>query len=321
MASYAFSAGKIRCLETRLLNKTDIERMVSAPDLETAFKVFNDTDYADNLADVKPHQFKQALDDDFQQARDLLIELIEDPNLRDFLFVKNDLRNIKLFFKAKLTSQDLTEHQRDFGTADMENLYKYIVDEEKGVSIPQELKEIVDQGFIDLQDKKNDPFYIDTYFDEVFFQTVKKAADKFNNSYINGLFSLLHRINTLKFFVRAKRLGKELNFVKDFLPDKYTAVYDRDLEEALRTLNWPVELEAAVEEFLNDQKLWKLEKHLEEAELEYIRKAKFVSYGPEVLVAYYFAKRNAIRNVRLIMTGKMNAVPADKIKERVLEIY
>lgn len=321
MASYAFSAGKIRCLETRLLNKTDIERMVSAPDLETAFKVFHDTDYADNLTDVQPHQFRKALDEDFKQVRDLLTELIEDPNLRDFLFIKNDLRNIKVFFKAKLTDQNLTEHQRDFGTASMENLYKYIIEEDQAAAPSGQLKEIIDQAKIDLADKKDDPFFMDTYFDEVFFQTVKKAVDKLNNNYISELFSLLHKTNTLKFFVRAKQLGKELNFVKKFLSDKYIAVYERDLEEALRTLKWPVELEAVIEEFLNDKKLWKLDKALEEAELKYLRKAKFISYGPEVLVAYYFAKRNAIRNVRLIMTGKINKVAPEKIKERVREIY
>ena len=55
------------------MNPTDIERMIDAENPNAAFKVFNDTDYADNLLDVEATGFKKALDDDLNQAKDLLI--------------------------------------------------------------------------------------------------------------------------------------------------------------------------------------------------------------------------------------------------------
>ena len=48
--------------------------------------------------------------------------------------------------------------------------------------------------------------------------------------------------------------------------------------------------------------------------MRYLQKAKRIAYGPEVVVAYYFAKRNALRNTRIIMTGKLNNLPVDEIK-------
>ncbi|MBU0670740.1 MAG: V-type ATPase subunit [Patescibacteria group bacterium] len=320
MASYTFAAGQVRSLENRLLNKTDIERMVDAPDIEAAFKVFNDTDYADNLQDVKPIEFKKALDDDFRQARDTLLALIENKDLIKILFLRNDIRNIKVLFKTKNTDKDLTDELREFGTDLSENLKKYILEDDKSQTVSKEVKEIIDQAKIDLASIK-DPFQIDAYFDEAYFQAVQDAVDRLGNNYIKGLHSLQHKTNTLKFFVRAKLLKKPASFVKEYLPSKYLAVYDRDLDEALRAVSFHPLHDTAIAEFINDKQLWKLEKNLEEAEINYLRDAKRIAYGPEVVVAYYYAKRNAIRNVRLIMTGKLNKIDPAKIKQRVREIY
>ncbi|MBU0731630.1 V-type ATPase subunit [Patescibacteria group bacterium] len=320
MASYEYAAGKLRSMENRLLTKTDIERMVDAPDLESAFKVFNDTDYADNISDVLPHEFKKALDDDFRQARDELNALIENENLRDFLFIRNDIRNIKVLFKMKFSDKDLSEDLKDFGTAETDNLKKYILEDDAAVTVPKKVKTIVDKAKVDLA-QDHDPFTIDAYFDEAYFQAVETAVKNMNNRFIKGLFSLQHKTNTLKFFIRAKLMGKDSAFAKNYLSSKYLAVYDRDLDEALRTVSFHNLLDKAIQEFLNDKNLWRLEKNVEEAELEYLRGAKRIGCGPEIVVAYYYAKRNAIRNVRLIMTGKLNKVEPAKIKERIREIY
>lgn len=323
MASFPYAAGVIRSLETKLLDKTDIERMVDAPDLENAFKVFSDTDYADNLADVQPHEFKKALDQDWQQAKDELMFLIGDENLLAFLFVKNDFRNIKLLFKQKINqnSEDLKNNLKSFGLTNTDNLCKYIIDEDKSVSIPDSVKKIVDQAFEDLKDKDDDPYMIDSYFDEVYFKIMREHVDKINNKFISELFRIQHKTNTLKFFIRAKRLNKSLEETKDQLPSRYHSLYDQSTEEVLKKLYWPIEMKPAIDNYLSEPDLWRLEKDLEEAEVNYIKKAKLISYGPELVVTYYFAKRNAIRNVRLIMTGKLNNVQPEKIKERVRIIY
>ena len=68
--NYIYASAKIRALEPKILDETDIERMVDAPDLPSAFKVLNDTDYADNLLDLRPVDYRIALSRDFQQLFD-----------------------------------------------------------------------------------------------------------------------------------------------------------------------------------------------------------------------------------------------------------
>ena len=74
MADYPYIFGLFKSLEGKLLNPNDIERMVDAKDAQTAFRVFNDTEYADNLLEVEPQEFKKALGDDLKQTRDGVME-------------------------------------------------------------------------------------------------------------------------------------------------------------------------------------------------------------------------------------------------------
>jgi len=64
-----------------------------------------------------------------------------------------------------------------------------------------------------------------------------------------------------------------------------------------------------------------LEKALDDLLMSYIRSARLVTIGVEPLIAWLFAKETEIRNVRMIMTGKINNLPMDMIRERLRETY
>ena len=54
---------------------------------------------------------------------------------------------------------------------------------------------------------------------------------------------------------------------------------------------------------------------------DYIRGAKLLSYGPEVVVAYLAAAENEITAARMILTGSLAGVDADTIRERLRDLY
>lgn len=55
--------------------------------------------------------------------------------------------------------------------------------------------------------------------------------------------------------------------------------------------------------------------------MEFIKKTKIIAYGPEIPVGYYYAKRGAMKNIRTIMTGKLNNIENEEIKEQLRELY
>lgn len=64
-----------------------------------------------------------------------------------------------------------------------------------------------------------------------------------------------------------------------------------------------------------------LERGFEDFQMLYLRRAKYIVFGPEPLFAYALARRREIRLVRFIAAGKVNLVPVEVLKERVSETY
>ena len=64
-----------------------------------------------------------------------------------------------------------------------------------------------------------------------------------------------------------------------------------------------------------------LERGMEDFLMNDLRRARTVTFGPEPVFAYGLAKEKELSLVRLIGVGKMNALPADVLKERISATY
>ena len=326
---YLFATGVIRSREIKLLSTVDIERMIDAKNAEDALKVFNDTDYADELPDIeKPEDFNQGLLHDQKQARDLLEKIVPDKNLIKFLFLRYDYHNIKLFFKAKFSNQELDEHASKLGNIPDDVLKTYIFEgEDKGLF--PEIKESIDRAEEAFK-KDQEPFFIDLFLDKEYYQLLIQLAEKLKCKFITRLvLDQIDMVNT-DIFLRVRELERPLEFLEKVLIDGgsvsrsvFLEYFEKSEEEFFKQIvrylgdkKFQKDLEESIK-----TKLPLRGKIFEEYEVRYLRKAKFIAYGPEVIVAYYLAKNNAIRNVRLIMTGKVNGIPANEIRQRVREIY
>ena len=132
--------------------------------------------------------------------------------------------------------------------------------------------------------------------------------------------------------LRSKITGKPCEFVeKKFIKygnidiNELKNLYNKNLKNSIEFFMKHFndkELTQVFKIFLeNNNNFWKIEKAIENLEMGYIRKTRFIAYGPEIPVGYYYAKRGAMRNIRTIMTGKLNNIGSEEIKERLRELY
>jgi V/A-type H+-transporting ATPase subunit C len=84
--------------------------------------------------------------------------------------------------------------------------------------------------------------------------------------------------------------------------------YKRVVEEGLRALE-------------SEGQLTVLEKLIDDFVMEQVKQAKGISLGSEPVIGYLMAKENEVRNIRIIMVGKLNGVPTDVIRERLRDSY
>ena len=60
-----------------------------------------------------------------------------------------------------------------------------------------------------------------------------------------------------------------------------------------------------------------IEKVLEDSITHFLKQSKYVAMGIEPVVAYLFFKETEIKNARLIITGQVNRISQETIKERL----
>lgn len=312
-----------------MLDATDIERMADAPDASAAFRVLSDTDIADNLTDVKMEEFNKALDADLLQAKKFLSTLDVGDELLRLLYLKYDFHNIKLLFKTKYVGEKLKEQLSPLGIDSTDELGKMILEDNEKANVSPALADVI----ADLKKKIANnprPSFIDRETDKKYFLMLGSLAKKLDNQFIIGFVKWQIDIVNLRTLLRIKRMAKDKEYLKINLVDggripraKLEAQFDTDNEKFIHFLKnyFPPSQEKYIEDYIRHPDLWRLERDLENLELNYIKKVKYITYGPELVLAYHYAKERTTKNIRLIMTGKLNEVNNEEIKQRVREIY
>ena len=64
-----------------------------------------------------------------------------------------------------------------------------------------------------------------------------------------------------------------------------------------------------------------MEKLCDNKRIEFVKKSRFVSFGIEPAIAYIVAKESEIKNLRMILNGKIANTPKEVILERLRETY
>jgi V/A-type H+-transporting ATPase subunit C len=64
-----------------------------------------------------------------------------------------------------------------------------------------------------------------------------------------------------------------------------------------------------------------LERGIEDFLMNYLKRAKYIVFGPEPVFTYGLAKRRELRLVRLLGVGIINQIPPPILKDRMSETY
>jgi V/A-type H+-transporting ATPase subunit C len=144
---------------------------------------------------------------------------------------------------------------------------------------------------------------------------------------------LRHRIDlgNLKVFCRIKYLGLPQNRLEmilmqggfleaSFFLDSFELSFG-EVGDRLKASNYQAVWVQATDELLDRETFVILEREQENFLMHYLRKAKYIVFGPEPVFAYILAKKRELQLIRFLGVGKLNQVPAEIIKERISETY
>ncbi len=324
---YATISSRIRVLECALPDKTDLERMLDAPGFEEAFKVLNDTDYSNNLLDIEPIQFKTALEKDSLDLKRTLNQDMPSPQLHELLFCSFDWHNIKVLLKTKLGQVDLPKESLSYlGVLSPEKLKSWILENQIYIDIPKSFHETVDRILKQVQ-KKEELYLIDFLSDKARLNHQLQLAQQIKNKNIVQYVEFLIKQAHSKWVIRSYLLEKPLSFILPHLTENtvpfgnsWTLAYEENRLESLIEILQKTSSAAAsemFEKFKQEPKMKFFEKALNLNQASFLESLKFVAFGPEVVIAYFEKKMNALHNVKTILTGQQNGLTRSQIQERL----
>jgi len=161
--------------------------------------------------------------------------------------------------------------------------------------------------------------------------TAFSIAQKLDYAFISDYFR--HRIDlgNLKLFFRTKYLGRTKEWVEnvlltggfyspDLLLDNFELSYT-EIAEKLHATPYQKVWEEAVGGIEEKETFVVLERGIDDYLIHFLRKAKFFVFGPEPVFAFGMAKRRELGLIRMLVTGKMNHIPSEILKERLGDTY
>ncbi|HOX54083.1 MAG: V-type ATPase subunit [Candidatus Omnitrophica bacterium] len=145
----------------------------------------------------------------------------------------------------------------------------------------------------------------------------------------------MHNIKTfLRLYLLKEKIDKLQNLVLEggfVSKETLLKLYQQDLSFFIARLeyvhkdsgliDYSIFLKDAIRNLVEKKSFLMLEKAINDFLMEILKPAKYISYGPEPLIAYYFAKTNEINLVRMIILAKLNDLSKDLVKERLSEVY
>lgn len=319
------SSVRIRHAEKKLLTKQQLQRLADAKNLEDAIKLLNETSYSSELAKLdRPENYEQVLSEVLNKTYKEAMEISPDKSLVEILSCKYDYHNLKVLVKENILKEKFDSMYCMLDGNEIEAFRELALKNDEGLS--KDFKEC-----LDFFETTKDPQDIDIFIDKKYFEKVLSLAEGFKLEMITEYFKAMIDFINLRTFIRCRKqnqvketLEKVLIKGGDVETDKILDMFYEDIEilpVKLKAYKIGRVLSKIVEEYKNTNSLNSFEKSMDDYLVEIVRKAKSIHYGAEVIFSFLFAKELEIKNLRLILVGKVNGLSADFIKERLREVY
>lgn len=327
---YIQAASRTKVLETRLLSRARIERMVDAKDMEEVLKILGETEYSNVMGGItRVEDYEKILSSELKRVYELMYEMSKDRVVVDLLALKYDYHNLKVLVKEKILNQDFSDMYVPISTTDFLKLRSdYLTDNLK--DIEPKIKEALDVVEKDYN-KNNDPQRIDILLDRYYFNHLYDLAVETDIPLFIKYVKDLIDFTNIRTLIRVKKQKKDMKFLEEALIPSGNISKEELVLSLSDTIDVIInkykdydispEIKKGLEIFQNTSRLSELEKLMDDYLMELNKPSKYINFGPEPLFSYIVAKETEVKILRIIMVSKLNRLSPEDIRERLRDLY
>lgn len=311
---YPYAVGRIRAIENNLLTNQELNQMAEEKSMEKIYATLQEHGYA--IEEIEDKQnFGTMLEKETQKLYQFMQELAQNEAFIDLFLCKNDYHNIKTILKGMLSNKPYEKYLSNGGRMAKEELIEILENKRYEALTPQ-----MEQAIKQANDQVEK---VDILLDKASFEEMKQIAKSSKNEFLIQYVTMLCDLTNIRMFLRVIEQGyKEEQFEEAYLNvgsiSKKVFRQAFNTDEPLTVLEQTDYTELIKQIELQRQALGKL---CDNAMMEYVGVAKYKALTIEPLVAYVYAKETEIKNIRIILTGKINQIEPQNIKERLRDSY
>ncbi|HHW22297.1 MAG TPA: V-type ATP synthase subunit C [Clostridiaceae bacterium] len=325
---YAYATARIRAREQKLLSRNKLERLFEIKDYSDAVKIMVESGYGSEQTDGRKGEAENldaVLSAELEETYDLIGRMVPDPQIIDLFRKRYDYLNAKLILKAEALKIEAGDSLSKLGTIEPARLQKLIVGRKL-----TELPEVFSRAILESLEAFNasgDPQMIDFLMDKACFRDMAADAKASEDPFLVRLTDMLIDTANLRILIRSRLLDKPGDFIRkawvkggSFSSKLFEEMENKGLDklfEVLKSLGRE-KLAAELSEAIGKPDgISEVEKILDDYIMHFLKESKFVTMGIEPVIGYLFFKETEIKNARLIITGVMNKIPRETIRERL----
>lgn len=325
---YLGLSARVRAMETNLLTRERMERLLEARSNEEAGKLLQECGYPE-LDPSRPEEMDAAL---FQVRRDTLEDLADSAPDRRFIDVFRlpyDYHNAKALLKAAAQGTDPASMLLDLGRVPVEELRAAVRDGDLD-SLPGKLGRAWAEAK-EVLETTRDPQLSDIILDNWSFKDLSALADETGSAFLKGYVRVRVDAANLRSLLRTLRMGKGSDFLKLALfqggevdPEdvlRVSAASGAGLDAVYGPTALREAAECGAEALKNGAPLTEFERLCDDAVSDYLSSAQFVPFGEAPLVGYLAARETEYTNLRIVLLGRGAGLSPEVIRSRLRTVY
>lgn len=353
IGSYRYAAGRIRSLELKLMNNSQINRLFEARTITEIQRLMQECGY-------EAGEPEAALSMETEAVYELILEIMPDGGYAEALLLFHDTQNLKAILKhlsvnwikgenpsgqhdeeasvnqavkspASVRHLDFRQVERLMlspSLVEPEELFKAVRDQ-KPENIPEWMYDLAMEA-AERYRQTYDISVIDLIIDRTAYERATCIAKELGNRWFIDYFILKRDLINLESLLRCKALGiGRAYFEQCLLPDgqidknTWLRYFDANYDA------WAVELKkTALSDFLEIASQYgqpgsatRFGQLADQKIMEHLRKALHVLSGPEIPLAYLLARELEIKNIRIALTCLRNNIPSARARDMARESY
>ena len=324
------AVSRIWVLENRLLDKTKVERMIESTSASEVLRILNETEYANVSSNVKrAEDYEEILTAELKRIYDLVYEMSPVKEIVKIMSLKYDYHNAKVLLKAKVLGKDLSSMLIKLGNLDLQEI-KRKIDSDNLKSLNGILGKGIQEAMKVFEETK-DPQKIDIIIDKYMYEELVEINKSLNYKFIDNLVKAMIDSTNVRTLLRIKKQNKGRGFAEEVIfnggaidSNKLILLLNESPENIMSRLQTTIYsslIKEGLEGYIATDSASLLEKLSDNYIMQLMKDSKLVTFGPERLLSYIYAKETEIKVIRIIMVGKLNNIAEEVIRERLRDIY